>query len=219
MKAKAMVLTMLWIVLLSVLALTPAMAEKDSMNIAFVTKFHTMEPYQTSARQMLQMGYLIWDPLVLRHPDTGKILPHVATSWKTVDDRTWEFKIRGDIKFHNGNPLTAEAVRYTIEDRALDKEKKSPRHGNFKWIKNVEVVDDTTFRIHTQAPYASALERLNTLYIMDPKWTEEKGFQYVQEHAMGSGPYQWVAWSKGSKVLPLWNLIRPRRVKCSRWAT
>ena len=115
MKAKAMVLTMLWIVLLSVLALTPAKAEKDSLKIAFVSKFHTMEPYQTSARQMLQMGYLIWDPLVLRHPDTGKILPHVATSWKTVDDRTWEFKIRGDDVSVPGRSLGVEPTANMVK--------------------------------------------------------------------------------------------------------
>ena len=178
-----------------------ALAARDTMNIAFPSKFHTMEPYQTSARQMLQMGYLIWDPLVLRDPDSGKILPHVATSWKTVDDRTWEFKIRSDIKFHDGSPLTSEAIRYTIHDRILDKEKKSPRLSNFKWVKEVEVVDDTTFRIHTHAPYASALERLNTLYIMSPKWGAAHDFQYIQEHAMGTGPYKWVSWQKGSKVV------------------
>ncbi len=127
MRARSQFVAMLVGVVCVLITLAPAMAAKDSMNIAFVTKFHTMEPYQTSARQMLQMGYLIWDPLVLRHPDSGKILPHVATSWKTVGDRIWEFKIRGDIKFHNGNPLTAEAVRYTIEDRILDKSKNSPR--------------------------------------------------------------------------------------------
>ncbi len=201
MRARSQCVAMVVGVVCVLMTLAPAMAAKDSMNIAFVTKFHTMEPYQTSARQMLQMGYLIWDPLVLRHPDSGKILPHVATSWKTVGDRIWEFKIRGDIKFHNGNPLTAEAVRYTIEERILDKSKNSPRLGNFKWIQRVEVLDDTSFRIHTHAPYALALERLNTLYIMDPKWTEDKGFQYVQEHAMGSGPYKWVEWSKGSRVV------------------
>ena len=177
-----------------------SIAARDTMNIAVVTKFHTMEPYQTSSRQMLQMGYMIWDPLLLRDADTGKILPHIATSWETVNDTTWEFKIRDDVKFHNGNPLTSEAIKYTIENRVLDKEKKSPRLPNFKWIKNVEVIDATTFRIHTYAPYASALERLNTLYIMDPKWGSEHDFEYIQGHAMGSGPYKWVEWIKGSKV-------------------
>lgn len=185
---------------IAVAAAVPAEAARDSMKIATYNKFLTMEPYQTSARQMLQMGYMIWDPLVLRDPDTGKILPHIATSWETPTDRSWKFTIRKDVKFHNGNPLTAEAIRYTIEERVLNKELKAARIGNFKWIKNVEVVDDYTFIIHTHEPYALALERLNTLYIMDPKWCMEHDFQYIQEHAMGSGPYKWVQWNKGSSV-------------------
>lgn len=186
--------------MLSVAVSVPAQAERDSMNVAFYSKFHTMEPYQTSSRQMLQMGYLVWDPLVLRDPDTGKILPHVAVSWETPTERSWKFKIRDDVKFHNGNPLTSEAVRYTIEDRVLNEELKSPRLPNFKWVKSVEVIDDTNFIIHTHEPYAMALERLNTLFIMDPKWGKEHDFQYLQEHAMGSGPYKWVSWTKGSNI-------------------
>ena len=53
------------------LAVTNAFAARDSMNVAAYTKFHTMEPYQTSARQMIQMAYLMFDPLVLREPATG----------------------------------------------------------------------------------------------------------------------------------------------------
>ena len=178
----------------------PVQAARDSLNIAAYTKFLTMDPYQTSSRQMLQMGYMIWDPLVLRDSDTGKILPHIATSWKTPTDRSWEFEIRKDVTFHNGSPLTAESIRYTIEDRILDPEIKSPRLPNFKWVKSVEVVNDHKFIIHTHQPYALALERLNTLYILDPKWGKENTFEYSQEHAMGSGPYQWVSWTKGTKV-------------------
>ncbi|HKK30738.1 MAG TPA: ABC transporter substrate-binding protein [Alphaproteobacteria bacterium] len=179
----------------------PALAAKDSMTIAFVDKFHTMEPYQTSARQMLQMAYMIWDPLVLRDPDTGELQPHVATSWSNPEPTIWEFDIRDDIVFHSGNKLTAESVRYTIEGRILDPDVNSPRLPNFKWIKSVEVVDDDTFRIHTHEPYPIALQVLNTLYVMDEKWAAEHDFQYIQEHAMGSGPYQWVEWNKGSNVV------------------
>ena len=179
----------------------PAMAAKDSMTIAMVDKFHTMEPYQTSARQMLQMAYMIWDPLVLRDPDTGEILPHVAVKWSNPEPTIWEFDIRNDITFHSGNKLTAESIRFTIEDRILDPEIKSPRLPNFKWVKSVEVVDEDTFRIHTHEVYPIALQVLNTLYVMDEKWAAEHDFQYIQEHAMGSGPYMWVEWNKGSNIV------------------
>ena len=179
----------------------PAFAAKDSMTLAFQDKFLTMEPYQTSARQMLQMAYMIWDPLVLRDPDSGELLPHVATKWSNPESTVWEFDIRNDITFHTGNKLTAESIRYTIEDRILDPEINSPRLPNFKWIKSIEVVDEDTFRIHTNDVYPVALQVLNTLYIMDEKWAAEQDFNYIQEHAMGSGPFQWVEWNKGSNIV------------------
>ncbi|MCG8547780.1 MAG: ABC transporter substrate-binding protein, partial [Alphaproteobacteria bacterium] len=188
-------------VALAVVVATPALAARDTMNIATYNKFLTMDPYQTSSRQMLQMGYMIWDPLVLRDPDTGKILPHVATKWSTPTDRSWKFEIRKDVKFHNGSPLTSESIRYTIEDRILKKDLKSPRLPNFKWVKKVEVIDDHNFIIHTHEPYALALERLNTLYIQDPTWGKKNTFEFMQENAMGSGPYKWVSWTKGSRVV------------------
>jgi peptide/nickel transport system substrate-binding protein len=177
-----------------------AMAAKDSLNVAAYTKFATMEPYQTSARQMIQMAYLMWDPLVLREPETGKVIPHIATSWKQTGERTWEFKMRGDVTFHNGNKLTAESVRFSIMDRVLNIEPKSPRISNFKWVKDVEVIDDTTFRIHSHDPYPLVLEQLNTLFLIDATATTENTFEYVQGNAMGTGPYKFVSWDKGSKV-------------------
>ena len=83
---------------------TMAIAAKDTMKVAFPSKFHTMEPYQTSARQMIQMGYLMWDPLVLREPATGKIIPHVATSWKQIDPRTWETSLNSSSMVQPGLP-------------------------------------------------------------------------------------------------------------------
>lgn len=190
----------LGLVLSGLAATAMASKENDTIIVAFEGKFHTMEPFQTSARQMIQIGYLMWDPLVLREPATGKVIPHIATSWKQIDELTWEFKMRGDVTFHNGNKLTAEAVRFSVMDRVLNAEPKSPRVSNFKWAKSVEVIDDTTFRIISHKPYPLVLEQLNTLFLMDPKSTKENTFQYVQGNAMGTGPYKFVSWDKGSKI-------------------
>jgi peptide/nickel transport system substrate-binding protein len=51
---------------------------------------------------MLVVGWHLFDNLLYRDPETMKIVPHLVTSWKTIDDLTWEFKLRKDVKFHNG---------------------------------------------------------------------------------------------------------------------
>ena len=178
-----------------------AAAGKDSFTVAFQTQFDTMDQYKNTQRSILNLGYLVWDPLVERDPDNCSIQPHLVTAWNMIDPTTWEFKLRPGVKFHNGNPLTAECVRFTIEDRILNPEQKSPQAGNYKWIKSVQVVDDLTFRIITEKPYPLILERLNVLFVYDPVYTKEKGDRYVSEFPMGTGPYKFVRWDKGSKVV------------------
>jgi peptide/nickel transport system substrate-binding protein len=182
-------------------AVSVSAEKKDTLVVGQYERFTTLDHYQSTLRSTIQLGYMIWDSLVTRNPDTGEILPGLARSWKVIDPVTWEFKIQPDVKFHNGNPCDAEAVRYTIEGRILDEAQKSPQQGNFKWVKKVEVVDPVTFRIITHEPYPIVLERLNTLFVYDPVYCKQVGDQKVAEAPMGSGPYQFVKWERGAQIV------------------
>jgi peptide/nickel transport system substrate-binding protein len=200
MKADKVFGIILFSMALLLLAGFPSFAAKDSLTIALNTKFPTLDNYQSSQRENIVLGYLVFDPLIERNPDDGSLHPHLATSWKIINPTTWEFKLKSGVKFHNGNPLNAECVRFTIEDRILNPAQKSRQRGNFKWVKKVQLVDELTFRIITQKSYPLVLERLNTLFIYDPIWTKSKGDRYVSEHMMGTGPYKFVSWKRGIKL-------------------
>ena len=190
------------LLLVFVFTVMPASAaKKDTFVIGWNTKFSTLDNYKSSLRVSIQFGYMVFDSLVTRDPDTGKILPGLARSWKNIDPVTWEFKIQPGVKFHNGNPCNAEAVRFTIEDRILAEEQKATQRNNFKWIKKVEVIDDVTFRIITHKPYPIVLQRLNTLFVYDPVYVKEVGDKVVAEAPMGSGPYMFVKWDRGSQIV------------------
>ena len=182
----------------------PADAAKDHLIVAHEDAVKTMDYYQTTARIGITTGYMIWDPLLERSAKDGSLRPHLVTSWKNVNPTTWEFKLRPGVKVHSGNPLTAEAVRFTLEDRILDPKQKSPTLPGWKWVKKVEVVDDLTFRIVTEQPYPLILERLNVLFIYDPKWTKEmvakNGENFLARNAMGTGPYKFVKFEEGIKI-------------------
>jgi peptide/nickel transport system substrate-binding protein len=182
----------------------PAYAAKDHLIVAFEDAVKTMDYYQTTARVGIQTGYMIWDPLLERDAKDGSLHPHLVTSWKNINPTAWEFKLRPDVKFHNGNPLNAEAVRFTLEDRILDPVQKSPTLPGWRWVKKVEVMDDLTFRIITEQPYPLILERLNVLFIYDPKWTKEmvakNGESYLSRNAMGTGPFKFVKFEEGIKI-------------------
>src|SRR5438477_12640376 len=87
----------------------------------------------------------IYDRLLDRDAKTFKPRPMLATEWKIVNDTTWEFKLRRNGKFHNGEPFTAASVTATI-DYALDPASKSHFATAAYWglVKEVQVVDDYT---------------------------------------------------------------------------
>src|ERR671935_2495959 len=87
----------------------------------------------------------------------------LAQSWSaSPDGLVYEFVLRKGVKFHNGDPLTADDVKFSIE-RVTEpgKEKKrSPQYGNIRAIKEVRIVDPETIRIVTDKPFPLLLERL-----------------------------------------------------------
>jgi peptide/nickel transport system substrate-binding protein len=93
----------------------------------------------------------IYDRLLDRDAKTLKPKPMLATSWKIVNDTTWEFALRQNVKFHNGEPFTAAAVKATF-DYALDPANKSHYATAAYWgpIKDVQVVNDHTVRFITK---------------------------------------------------------------------
>ena len=92
----------------------PAFAGKDTLVWAVGTKIPTMDVYATTSLNLTNIFYMVSDALVERDLEDLSMKPNLATSWKRLDDNTWEFTLRKGVRFHNGHPLTAEAVRYTI---------------------------------------------------------------------------------------------------------
>lgn len=200
-KLLAMILITVTLVFISA---EPVMAGKDHIKIGTVDALKTMNPYQASSRDSLMLSYMIFDPLVERDVKSGKIKPHLVTSWKLINDKTWEFKLRPGIKFHSGNPLNAEAVRYTIMERILNPDQKSPHLTGWNWCVDVEVVDDLTFRIKSKKSYPLVLQRMNILFPMDPVWTKDMvashGEAYLSQHSNGTGPFKLAKFEEGKKI-------------------
>ena len=130
MKTRKLIILAILAIFISLVGINSTLAvDKTTLRYGIPTKFSSMDQYKSTQRITIQMGYLMWDPLVSRDPDSGKINPHLAQSWKNIDPTTWEFKLVPGVKFHNGNPLNAECVRFTIEERILADDQKSPQRG------------------------------------------------------------------------------------------
>jgi peptide/nickel transport system substrate-binding protein len=190
------------VMLLSLTLVNPALCSaSDTLVYATQSKVGTLDYYKTSSGIAIIAGNLLWDTVVERDPKTNKIVPGAAKSWKAINDTTWEFKLYPNIKFHNGNPLTAEAVKFTIMEGILNPDRKSNKAGRFKFIDKIEVIDDLTFRIITKDPYPLILEYLTLIYIYDPIHIKANGFESIDDNPMGSGAYKLTKWVRGSELV------------------
>ncbi|WP_354669984.1 glutathione ABC transporter substrate-binding protein [Paenibacillus sp. BSR1-1] len=137
----------------------------------------------------------------LVEPDKDfKIQPLLAKEWKVIDGTTWEFKLREGIKFHDGAPFNADAVKKTF-DRLLDPKTASPQREKFSMIKEVKVVDENTVQLILEYPYAPLLSILasNEGSIISPKALAENP-DSLSQHPVGTGPFVFESWKTGQEI-------------------
>jgi peptide/nickel transport system substrate-binding protein len=184
-------------------------AEEESMapnvlNVAATANVTTWDPIKSFSTEALYMANM-YEPLIrVNAPDAAEqFTPVLAESWEVSDDGlSWTFHLRDGVTFHDGEPLTAEAVKASIEAAA-------DRAGaSFIWfpLDSVEVVDDLTVKINTSYPASVDLiaSSLYAAYIISPKALEaaaadESYFEVGIE--AGTGPYMLESYTPDQEVL------------------
>lgn len=173
---------------------------KDTLTVGQELDAGTLDPQKQGKMPDMNILINMFDTLVTRDAD-NKLAPALATEWKSVDDTTWEFKLRTGVKFHNGEPFNAEAVKYSI-DRLNNPDTKSPIV-ELKSVKEVVVVNETTVRFVTNGP-DPILPNKMTLFggvIVPPQYIKEKGDDHFAKNPVGTGPFKFVSWQKDSQVV------------------
>jgi peptide/nickel transport system substrate-binding protein len=141
----------------------------------------------------------IFDSL-LRKTRAGRNVPALAARVERDSDTSWVFHLREDVTFHNGEPLTAEAVQYTVE-RILDPDVESTRRSDFEWMDRVEIIDESTVRFVANEPFALAEHYFTELQIVPPGYFENVGAQEFNESPVGTGPFELVRWDRGNRIV------------------
>ncbi len=170
-----------------------------TLTIAQGADITSLDPQQTQGSAPRAMIAAMFDQLVTLDWDF-KIIPWVASSWSLVNDRTWQFNLRRDVEFHNGEKLTAASVRWSIE-RFVAPETKNIYASTLQPIENIDVVDDYTIRLTTKDPYPGLLEAMASyFYISPPETMQRMGEEYFK-NPVGSGPYKFVEWVPGDRLV------------------
>jgi peptide/nickel transport system substrate-binding protein len=156
--------------------------------------------YDWSTRMMQQAVY---DALAKYTGNPAKIEPWLAERWESsADAKTWTFHLVKNARFHNGDPVDAEAVRYSFE-RGLKLNK------GVAWMLKdfldpggIEVVDTHAVRFKLKSSYAPFLGWIPWWYIVNPKQVKaneaagDYGQKWLTENSAGSGPFKQGRWQQ-----------------------
>src|SRR5262245_1762265 len=170
-------------------------ADADTIIMALASDQDNMDPHMHFQRNGILMNINMYDSLL--HKNTKlEYEPSLATAWQALNDTTWEFKLRQGVKFHNGDPFSAEDVKFSF-DRVLDPNTKSPQYGNIRGIKEVKIIDPYTVHLITDTPFPLLLERVVFFPIIPKKHFAKVGAQAFADNApVGTGPYKFVEWKR-----------------------
>lgn len=172
-------------------AISPVWAQKaqDTLRITWRDTIPVVDPYYNQLRHGLIVAHHAWDGLVYRDPDTFQIKPLLAKSFKWIDETTLEFELRPGVKFHNGDPFTADDVVYTINTVIQDKKVSVP--SNYNFYESAERIDELRVRVKLKRVFPAALEYMSMVLPIWPKaYRERVGEEAYAKAPVGAGPYR-----------------------------
>ncbi len=174
-------------------------ADPDTVVISQGVDATTLDPIKTSVTSDTNVHLQLYDTLARRSPDGSKLLPQLATSWKRTAPTVWEFTLRRGVTFSNGDPFTSADVKFTVE-RILDPAYKSQQVPRVDTIARVETPSPYTVRFVTKRPTPLPPAITRPIFIVDAKFWQAHGDQYMQDHPMGTGPYVLRTWRRDDEL-------------------
>ncbi|MDQ3828443.1 MAG: ABC transporter substrate-binding protein, partial [Candidatus Tectomicrobia bacterium] len=190
----------LWALLASPLLAAPGSIAKPTGEMSWAL-YVTISPAWFDPAEVAMVGltpfwfcYALHDALVRPMPDNPRA-PSLAESWtESADHLVYEFKLREGLRFHNGDPFTAEDVKFSFS-----RYKSKILHER---VREVEIVDPHRVRFHLHRPWPDFMTFYGTMataagWIVPKKYLEQVGDDGFRNHPIGLGPYKFVSHTPG----------------------
>jgi peptide/nickel transport system substrate-binding protein len=173
-------------------------APRGTLTIGIPTDINTLDPTMSPEVNSLNVAFSTMEPL-LRMDAQGNLKPLLAESWEVVDNTTYVFHLRKNVKFHNGEAFTGRAVEFSWR-RAVEKQRAN--RTSFLPVARIDHLDDHTIRIVTDKPDPIFLKKMATVpaAIFPPKATADGGDEAASLRSVGTGPFILSSWVKGEHV-------------------
>ncbi len=174
--------------------------DSTTLTLAINADILTTDPQALNNGTTTSVLYNVFSNLV-KYDDAGEIVMDLAESYELLEDQvTWEFKIREDAVFHDGTPVTAEDVAWSLTRVMTDES--SSDYMNFSPLAEAVAVDDYTVHVVSKDPYPIMLQLLckGGAAVLPKAYFEENGEEAWLANPIGSGPYQLTEYVKDDHV-------------------
>jgi ABC-type transport system substrate-binding protein len=149
-----------------------------------------------------EVAYCLYDRLV-DFDENLRFVPQLAESWEAAADlRSIRFRLRRNVRFQDGTPFNAQAVRFNVE-RMMDRTRTPTNRPLWDPVAGADVVDDHTVVIRTRAPYSQLLNSLahGSGSQVSPAAVEKHGEKGIAQNPVGAGPYRLESFTPGQEVV------------------
>lgn len=176
----------------------PAAAAPNAITVALPGDFPGLDPSKDTSPLGFNYRLNVFDALTELQRD-GKLNPRLAESWTFSPDLTeWTFKLRQNVKFHDGSPFSADDVVFTINRIKADNT--SPVRTFIRLVDSVEAVDPHTVKFKLSQPYGIFHRQISYVNQMSKTYFDKVGDQGYATKPVGTGPYKLVRWVKDDRM-------------------
>ncbi len=155
-----------------------------------------LDPRLSTDAASSRINELLYSRL-FRKNEAGEPVEDLVEEWVRIDATNYRFRIREDVRFHDGRPLDARDVRYSFES-TMDPALGSPLRGSYQMIESIECPDPHTLLFRLREPYASLLVNLDLGILPRPRGEGDDGRS--REGHIGSGPFRFVSWTQNHEI-------------------
>jgi ABC-type transport system substrate-binding protein len=189
------------LLLIAILAALPAQIQAQTVTYAAGADPDSLDPANAESNPSEAVNRMIYENLVKFDPKLN-LVPGLAEKWEQAQDgMSWTFFLRKGVKFHDGTPFNAEAVKYFL-DRMIGPEKPSRAGLYAPLVASAEVVDEYTVKFNMKNPFSFLLNNIahSASGIVSPTALKAMG-KDVARKPVGTGPFKFVEWIHGDRLV------------------
>lgn len=186
----------------SVLSALALGVQAQNLTIGFADPVSSVDPQLNNHAGDRSLALHFWDSII-ESRDGSRLEPALAKEWKALDETTWEFTLRDDIKWHDGTPFTADDIVFSFNRANKVPGSVASYAGALRTVASVEAPDPHTVIVKTNVPNPKLPLDIASVYVVSKHIGEKSTTdQYNSgEATIGTGPYTFVSYTPGDRTL------------------